>query len=79
MFFSHSFVISKFDRVYMKKFISLIKLLKDEKAAAAVEYALIVALVSGVCITSLANLGQQINITFLKVASVLEDANIKAE
>ena len=63
----------------MKKFISLIKLLKDEKAAAAVEYALIVALVSGVCITSLANLGQQINITFLKVASVLEDANIKAE
>lgn len=60
----------------MKIFAALARLLKDERGVAAIEYALVVSLVSLVCIAALTNLGQQMNITFLKIASAVNYTTI---
>jgi pilus assembly protein Flp/PilA len=52
-----------------------LKLLNDDSAAVLIEYALLVALVSVVCIGALTNLGNQLNKTFLSIASALDSAN----
>ena len=56
----------------MKTFILL---LKDEKAATAIEYGLIVALVSIIGVIASNMAGQQIANTFSKVSSTLSSSN----
>jgi Flp pilus assembly pilin Flp len=53
----------------------LFLLLKDEKAATAIEYALIVALVSIVGVIASNMAGQQLVNSFSKVSSTLGSAN----
>jgi Flp pilus assembly pilin Flp len=64
---------------YMKNltenFALLVALFKDERAVAAVEYALVVSLISVAAIAAMVNVGQQVSITFEKIASALDVAN----
>ena len=54
---------------------SVCNFFQDEAGVAAVEYALVVALVAVVCVASITNVGIQVNITFSKVASALTSAS----
>lgn len=54
---------------------NLFKLLRDESAATAIEYALIVALVSIVGVIATGMAGQQIVNSFSKVSSTLGSSN----
>ena len=56
----------------MKKLISFFK---DEEGATAVEYGLIVALIAAVIVLTVVFLGQQVEIGFNRVGSVI-DANV---
>lgn len=47
----------------------------DDSAVAAVEYTLMVSLVAITIVASLNELGNQMNITFSKVASIIASAN----
>jgi len=51
------------------------KLLRDEQGATAIEYGLIAALIAVAAITAMQSLGGELNETFTKVSSTLEDAN----
>ena len=51
------------------------KLLRDEQGATAIEYGLIAALIAATAITAMQSLGGELNETFTKVSSTLEDAN----
>lgn len=55
---------------------SMIKtFLKDESGATAIEYGLIAALISVVCIAVLSQLGGNLNNTFNTINSYVESAN----
>lgn len=58
--------------IIMKTFLLL---LKDEKAATAVEYGLIVAIVSIAGVIASGMAGSQVSISFSKVASTLSSSN----
>lgn len=49
----------------------LIKFLRDEEGATAIEYALIAALIAVVIVLSLTNLGQQLVVIFNKITTAL--------
>ena len=51
------------------------KLLRDEQGATAIEYGLIAALIAVAAITAMQSLGGELNETFTKVSSTLQDAN----
>ena len=51
------------------------KMLRDEQGATAIEYGLIAALIAVAAITAMQSLGGELNETFTKVSSTLEDAN----
>lgn len=51
------------------------RFVKDDSGATAIEYGLIAALVSVACIIVLGTLGDNLNLTFSKVATELESAN----
>ena len=51
------------------------KLLRDEQGTTAIEYGLIAALIAVAAITAMQSLGGELNETFTKVSSTLEDAN----
>ena len=51
------------------------KLLKDENGAAAIEYALIVSLISIAAIAAFKNVGLEVEHTFNLVASALDSTN----
>lgn len=55
------------------KFIN--KLLRDEQGATAIEYGLIAALIAVAAMTMMGNVGSQVNTTFSKVNTKLEEAN----
>ena len=52
----------------------LFAIMKDESGATAIEYGLIAALVSIVCIATLTSVGTQLSTTFSKVSSSLGGA-----
>jgi len=51
------------------------RFLKDESGATAIEYGLIAALLAVAIIATLGLVGEQLNATFEKVQSELEEAN----
>lgn len=59
----------------MKLSNSLRKFASDQKAATAIEYGLIAALISVVIIVAVGLIGKQVNNTFSKVGSTLVSAN----
>lgn len=54
---------------------NMIKLLKSEEGATAIEYALIAALIAVVCIAALGTIGTQANVTFSNIGSAVTSAN----
>jgi pilus assembly protein Flp/PilA len=48
---------------------TIIKLLKNDKGATAIEYGLIAALIAVAAITAMSNLGGELNTTFERVKS----------
>jgi pilus assembly protein Flp/PilA len=56
----------------MSKFL---KLIKNEEGATAIEYGLIAALIAVALITTVTNVGTELNTTFSKVGSSLTSAN----
>ena len=59
------------------KFIN--KLLRDEQGATAIEYGLIAALIAVAAMAAFGTIGSQLNTTFTKVGTKLEDANKAAK
>lgn len=53
------------------------KFSRDTKAATAIEYGLIAALIAVAAITMLGNIGSNLNTTFTKVNTKLTEANAK--
>ena len=51
--------------------IKLLKLIKNEKGATAIEYGLIAALISVACIGALQGVGNKLNTTFNNVSNAL--------
>lgn len=54
------------------------KLLRDEQGATAIEYGLIAALIAVAAITTMQALGSELNTTFSKVETKMEEGNNKA-
>ncbi|MGB3319411.1 MAG: Flp family type IVb pilin [Sphingopyxis granuli] len=54
------------------------KFIRDNKAATAIEYGLIAALIAVAAITALTNVGSSVSNTFDKVDTKLKNANTKA-
>lgn len=54
------------------------KFVRDTKAATAIEYGLIAALIAVAAITALTNVGSSVSNTFDKVDTKLKNANTKA-
>lgn len=54
------------------------KFIRDTKAATAIEYGLIAALIAVAAITALTNVGSSVSNTFDKVDTKLKNANTKA-
>ena len=55
----------------MEKTLRLLKTIKNEKGAAAVEYGVMVALIAAVIVASVTTIGQQLNSAFNTVVSAL--------
>lgn len=55
------------------------KFVRDTKAATAIEYGLIAALIAVAAITALTNVGSSVSNTFEKVDGKLTNANAKAD
>jgi pilus assembly protein Flp/PilA len=55
----------------MEKTLQLLKTIKNEKGAAAVEYGVMVALIAAVIVASVTTIGQQLNSAFNTVVSAL--------
>lgn len=53
------------------------KFARDTKAATAIEYGLIAALIAIAAITAMTNVGSSVNTTFTKVNSALASGNAK--
>jgi pilus assembly protein Flp/PilA len=53
----------------------LAKLIRDEEAASAVEYGLLVALIAAVIILAVAGIGRTLNTTFTNVNSAISSAS----
>jgi pilus assembly protein Flp/PilA len=51
------------------------QVLKSEDGVAAVEYAVLLALIVGACLSSMTDLGLRVNGIFLRVADALATAN----
>ena len=54
---------------------NLLRLLKDESGATAIEYGLIAALIAVAVMTTVSGLGSQLKTTFSKTSSQLNAAN----
>lgn len=55
----------------MKKALQLLKTIKNEKGAAAVEYGVMVALIAAVIVANVTTIGQQLNSAFNAVVNAL--------
>ncbi len=55
----------------MKKALQVLKSIRDQKGAAAVEYGVMVALIAAVIVLSVTTIGQQLNTAFSKVVTAL--------
>ncbi|WP_298423727.1 Flp family type IVb pilin [Rhodoblastus sp.] len=51
------------------------RFVKDQSGATAIEYGLIAALISVVCITALTSVGSSLTTTYTKVSGALNTAN----
>ena len=58
-------------------FNSLTAMLRDEEGATLVEYSLVVALIAGVCILVISQLGGSINTLFTGIKTQIDGANAK--
>jgi len=60
----------------MRKFgQSLVNFLKNEDGPTAVEYAVMLALIVIVCLTTIQSIGTNANVTFQKVSTAIQTAN----
>ncbi|WP_420177828.1 Flp family type IVb pilin [Kerstersia gyiorum] len=57
----------------------IVRFLKDEDGATAIEYGLIAGLIAVVIIASLTLLGDQLKVSFEKIGTAITDANKKAK
>lgn len=58
-------------RSVLTSYINLQNMLKDEKGATMVEYALMVALIAVVALTAVTSLGQNVTTEFAKIATAV--------